>query len=133
MGLLYVDDKPVAVQVWLVSSGRATIYKLHYDADFHQQSVGAILMLRMFEHMIDIEHIHEVDFGIGDENAKSLWLKKQRPLCGIVAFNPKTSGGLIALSRYTASGLIDKTKQKIKPLLMPLKQQLTKSTSQVGV
>jgi hypothetical protein len=129
MGLLYVDDKPVAVQVWLVSSGRATIYKLHYDSDFHQQSVGAILMLRMFEHMIDIEHIKEVDFGIGDESAKSLWLKDQRSLCGMVAFNTKTAGGLFALSKFTASGMLVNSKQKLKPLLLPIKQRLLKSTN----
>ncbi len=114
LGLLYLDDKPVAVQVWLVSSGRATIYKLHYDSDYHQQSVGAVLMLRMFEHMIDVEHINEVDFGVGDENAKSLWLKDQRPICGIVGFNTKTPGGYLALSRYKTSGLIDNTVHKIK-------------------
>ena len=127
LGLLYVDDKPVAVQVWLVSSQRATIYKLHYDSDYHQQSVGAILMLRMFEHMIDNEHIHEVDFGIGDENAKSLWLKDQRSLCGIVAFNTRKAGGLLALSKFTASGMLDNSKQKLKPLLLPIKQRLSKS------
>ena len=127
LGLLYFDDKPVAVQVWLVSSGRATIYKLHYDSDYHQQSVGAILMLRMFEHMIDVEHIQEVDFGIGDEAAKSLWLKDQRPLCGIVAFNTKTAGGLLALSKYKAAGMLDSAKQKLKPMLLPIKQKLTKS------
>ncbi len=129
MGLLYVDDQPVAVQVWLVSAGRATIYKLHYDSDYHQQSVGAILMLRMFEHMIDVEHINEVDFGIGDETAKSLWLKHQRPLCGIVAFNPKTPGGLLALSKFTASGMLDNAKEKFKPLLLPIKQRLAKTGS----
>ena len=125
MGLLYVDDRPVAVQVWLVSSNKATIYKLHYDADYHQQSVGAILTLHMFEHMIDVEHINEVDFGIGDEEAKSLWLKNQRPLCGIVAFNINTTGGVVALSRFTASDMLVHTKQKLKPVLSPIKHQLS--------
>ncbi len=124
LGLLYLDDKPVAVQIWLVSSGRATIYKLHYDSDYHQQSVGAVLMLRMFEHMIDVEHIDEVDFGVGDETAKSLWLKDQRPLCGIVAFNTKKVGGLLALSKFKSAEILDTTKQHIKPMLLPIKQKL---------
>lgn len=127
LGLLYLDEKPVAVQIWLVTSGRATIYKLHYDSDYHQQSVGAVLMLRMFEHMIDVEHIDEVDFGVGDETAKSLWLKDQRPLCGIVAFNMKTAGGLIALSKFKSSSFLGNTKQKIKPIVLTLKKKLVKS------
>jgi len=129
LGLLYVKDKPVAVQVWLVSSGRATIYKLHYDSDFHQESVGAILMLRMFEHMIDVEHINEVDFGIGDEAAKSFWLKEQRPLCGIVAFNTKTIGGKIALMRFSSAAKLAEIKETIKPIILSLKQRLSKSSS----
>ena len=127
LGLLYFDDKPVAVQIWIVSSGRATIYKLHYDYNFQQESVGAILMLRMFEHMIDVEHVNEVDFGVGDETAKSYWLKDQRPLCGIVAFNTKTLGGLLALTRFSTAAQISNLKQKLNPILLLLKQRLSKS------
>ncbi len=122
LGFLYVEDKPVAVQIWLVSSGRATIYKLHYDLSFKQESVGAILMLRMFEHMIDVEHINEVDFGIGDEAAKSFWLRNQRPLCGIVAFNSKSLAGQISLLRYSTDLLTNAAKKKLKPLKQHIKK-----------
>ena len=122
LGFLYVEEKPVAVQIWIVSSGRATIYKLHYDLNFKQESVGAILMLRMFEHMIDVEHINEVDFGIGDEAAKSFWLKNQRPLCGMVAFNTKSIAGAICLAKYSADLNLQKLKTKLKPLKQFIKR-----------
>lgn len=121
LGFLYVEEKPVAVQIWIVSSGRATIYKLHYDLNFKQESVGAILMLRMFEHMIDVEHINEIDFGIGDEAAKSFWLKNQRPLCGIVAFNTKSITGATCLAKYTADLNLQALKTKLKPLKQLIK------------
>ena len=121
LGFLYVEDKPVAVQIWIVSSGRATIYKLHYDLNFKQESVGAILMLRMFEHMIDVEHINEIDFGIGDEAAKSFWLKNQRPLCGIVAFNTKSINGATRLAKYLADINLQVLKTKLKPLKQLIK------------
>ncbi len=121
LGFLYVEEKPVAVQIWIVSSGRATIYKLHYDLNFKQESVGAILMLRMFEHMIDVEHINEVDFGIGDEAAKSFWLKDQRPLCGIVAFNTQSITGTTSLAKYSADLQLQALKTKLKPLKQLIK------------
>ena len=121
LGFLYVEEKPVAVQIWIVSSGRATIYKLHYDLNFNKESVGAILMLRMFEHMIDVEHIKEVDFGIGDEAAKSFWLKHQRPLCGIVAFNTKSVAGATCLAKYSADLKIQALKTQLRPLKQLIK------------
>ena len=127
MGLLYLDNAPVAVQVWIVSSGRATIYKLHYDSNFQQESVGAVLMLRMFEYMIDVEHINEVDFGVGRETAKSHWLKSERSLCGMVAFNPKSVGGLFMLARFSLFIHLNKLKQKLKPGLLTLKKRLFKT------
>ena len=124
LGLLYLTDRPVATQLWIVSSGKATIYKLHYDAEFKDQSVGAILTLRMFEQVIEGDHVEEINFGVGNETAKHQWLTDERPLCGVVAFNPRTFGGLYAFFRFTTEKFARIVKNWLKPFLMPLLQQL---------
>jgi len=89
LGLYYIEDKPVATHLWIITSGRATICKHHHDSNFNKESVGGILTLRMFEYAIDTEHVHTIDFGVGDEPAKRYWLNEEESLCGVVAFNCK--------------------------------------------
>ncbi len=100
LGVLLVDDKPAAAQAWLVSGGRATIFKLHYDEHFAQQSVGSLLTARLMEHVIDVDHVDEVDFGTHDDDYKARWLCQRRELWGIAAFDPRTLGGATALLRH---------------------------------
>lgn len=124
LGLYYIDNKPVATHLWVVTSGRATICKHHHNSEFNRESVGAILTLRMFEYAIDTEHVHTIDFGVGDEPAKRNWLHSEESLDGIVAFNYKTPTGLIALLLYTTSEKLHQLKQLLKPYLLPLKNKL---------
>jgi len=128
LGLLYLADRPVATQLWIVSAGKATIYKLHYDAEFKDQSVGAILTLRMFERVIEGDQVDEINFGVGNETAKRQWLTDERPLCGVVAFNQRTLGGIYALIRFSTKEFIRIFKSRLKPYLMPLLQQLRVTT-----
>ena len=57
LGLLYVDDRPVAAQVWLVQRGRAILYKLAHDRAFDAFSPGTVLTMRMLERLLDEEHV----------------------------------------------------------------------------
>ena len=129
LGLYYIDNKPVATHLWIVSAGRATICKHHHDAEFNKQSVGAILTLRMFEYALDVEKVHTIDFGVGDEPAKRYWLNDEEPLSGIVSFNCKTINGLLAFSLYTSREILSSIKNFAKPYLLPIKQRLTSPKS----
>lgn len=129
LGFLFLDDEPVATHLWIISAGKATICKHHHNLKFKKESVGAVLTLRMFEYAIDTEHVDEIDFGVGDEPAKFYWLKEERPLCGIVAFNPRTLTGLIALLRFSTAEFTHGAKQELKPILGPLMQRLSHATS----
>jgi CelD/BcsL family acetyltransferase involved in cellulose biosynthesis len=53
VGLLYVDQRPIAAQVWLVQGGRATLYKLAHDRAFDALSPGTVLTMRMLERLLD--------------------------------------------------------------------------------
>ena len=81
LGLMYLDNTPVAAQFWIVAGDKATIYKLHYDEAFKKLSVGTILSAYMMRHVIDVDRVDEVDFGRGDENYKRAWLPRERRMC----------------------------------------------------
>jgi CelD/BcsL family acetyltransferase involved in cellulose biosynthesis len=100
MGVAYVGDKPAAAQVWMVCNGVASIYKLAYDEQFAQLSVGSLLTSRLMQHVIDIDGVREVDYLMGDEPYKQDWMSHRRERWGIAAFNLRTLRGLVAATRH---------------------------------
>ena len=95
LGMAYLGENAVAAQIWLVSHGRASIYKLAYDTRHAHLSVGTILTSHLMQHVIDVDRVREVDFLIGDEPYKQDWMSHRRERWGIVAYNPGTWRGWI--------------------------------------
>jgi len=126
LGLYYIENTPVATQLWIVTSGRATICKLYYDSKYNKESVGAIITMRMFQYAIDTEKVHTIDFGVGDEPAKNYWLHEEKSICGIVAFNNRSLRGLMSLFLYICSEKVDWLKKKIKTYLLMRNKSLSK-------
>src|SRR5262249_46746787 len=62
LGLLYVDNKPAAAQLWIVHKNVASIYKICYAEQFAKLSVGSILTAHLMEYVIDIDKVKEVDY-----------------------------------------------------------------------
>jgi CelD/BcsL family acetyltransferase involved in cellulose biosynthesis len=96
LGTLYVDDQPVATQLWLVSHGRAAIYKLAHDERFAAWSVGSQLTLALMRHALDIDKVCEVDYLTGDDPYKRNWMSHRRERWGIFAFDPRRPRGISA-------------------------------------
>ena len=108
MGMIYFDEKPVATQLTFIANGTAFQYKLAYDENILDSkltknlSIGAILLLRTMEHLIDVDKVKVVDFGIGEERYKADWLTCRREKWGIVAFNPRRLKGILHGMRHLA-------------------------------
>jgi len=119
LGLVYVNDEPVAAQIWVVTGGRATIYKLHYDERFKRYSVGSILTAYLMEHVLDGDGVREVDFGMFDDQHKKAWMSQLRELHGFVAFNPRTMWGIVALIRFEIGRATRAAINVAKPVLKP--------------
>jgi hypothetical protein len=100
LGVAYVDDEPAAAQLWMVSNGVASIYKIAYDQRFAELSVGTYLSTRLLEHVIDVDKVREVDYLSGDDKYKSDWMSHRRERWGIMAFNPRTLKGALAIARH---------------------------------
>ena len=99
------DGSPLAVQLWLVENGEATIHKLAYREDAKELSPGTILGEAMFRRAIDRDRVRVIDYGTGDDAYKRDWMEERRPLWRLQAFNPGTLRGLAGAARALAGRL----------------------------
>ena len=116
LGLLYVDGKPAAGQVWLVSSGTAACYRLAYDQRFERFSAGSLLTREMFRHVIDVDKVERIDFGIGDDPYKQDWVSRRREMWGIVGYNARTPFGIGGAAWQLVAKPIRAARHAILPL-----------------
>lgn len=108
LGIVYVDGQPAAAQLWIVHRGKALIYKLAYDERFGELSVGTILSATLFQHALDVDKVAEVDYLSGDDAYKKDWMSHRRERWGILALNPRTPRGVLAIGRHLGGRAIKK-------------------------
>jgi hypothetical protein len=105
LGVAWLNDSPIASQLWIVANGKASIFKLAYDEAFKAYAPGTLLTAMLMENSIEEDRVVEVDYLIGDDPYKKAWMSHRRERWGIVAYNPKNVVGFIELIRE-ASGRI---------------------------
>lgn len=93
LGILYLDDRPVAADLSFVSDGFAYSHKGHFDEAFRQHGAGDVMTLMALERLIDDDKVDIVDFGKNADPYKLKWLKRQGSLGGLVAFDTRTLDG----------------------------------------
>ena len=94
MGVAYLDEEPVAAQLWIVKDGIASIYKLAYDEKFSRLSAGTILTATLMEHVIDVDRVREVDYLTGDDEYKKDWMSHRRERWWLNGCNMRTLRGI---------------------------------------
>jgi ribosomal protein S18 acetylase RimI-like enzyme len=109
LGIAYVDGEPAAAQVWIVHAGVASIYKIAYDQKFRDLSVGTYLTTHLMKYVIDVDRVAEVDYLTGDDRYKSDWMSKRRERWGILALNPRTPLGALAIVRHVGGRAAKRT------------------------
>lgn len=88
LGIAYIDGQPAAAQFWTVENGVALIHKLSHDERFISASPGTLLSAALFQHVIDIDRVQEIDFGTGSDAYKREWMEEIRPRYRLEMFWP---------------------------------------------
>jgi hypothetical protein len=99
MGIVWMNDQPIAAQLWVVVNGKASIYKLAYDSAFSSYSPGTVLTAALMRHAMDTDHVSEVDYMTGDDAYKQAWMTLRREMWGLVAYDPRQVRGAAQVVR----------------------------------
>ncbi len=100
MGILFVNNQAVAVQLWFLHKGTASIFKLAYDPVFKAYSVGSILSMALTKHVIEQDKVCCIEFGMGSEPYKKDWMDKKRQRMTLQVFNERSFFGALLAVRY---------------------------------
>ena len=93
---LYLDGQPAATWFVIVAHGTAVLMKTAYDDKVPASlSVGGVLSFKVMQHLIDVDGVKVIDFGVGDEEYKSKWMSSRRERWGIMAYNRQTAKGAV--------------------------------------
>ena len=117
LGIVRLNDKPVAVELVLATKGTATMFKTHYDSAHQKKSVGAIAIYRTLEYLLDVDQCESVDFGTDDDPYKATWVENRRLLSGMLAVDLRSWRGLEVGTRFKAWEKQQSLRQIAKRLL----------------
>ncbi len=102
MGMAEIGGEPVAAQFWTVEGGTAWIHKLAHDEASRGASPGTLLSAALFRHVIDVDRVHTVDFGTGDNPYKRDWMEAARPRYALAFYRPAAISQWPQLARLAA-------------------------------
>lgn len=100
LGLAYIEGQPVATQFWTVENGVALIHKLAHDERHLAASPGTLLSAALFQHVIDVDKVEEIDFGTGSDGYKREWMESVRPRYRIDLFWPNHIANWPLIARH---------------------------------
>ena len=123
LGIAYFGGQPAAAQVWIVAHGIASIYKLAYEEQYSEFSIGSILTAYLMEHVIEVDKVHTVDYLVGDDDYKKSWMSQRRERWGIRAFNPKTIRGIVEISRHVGGKVLKSFWQRLLNLTVTISRR----------
>ena len=116
LGVAWLDDKPIAAQIWIVANEKANIYKVAYDENHKAYTPGTLLTALLMQHSFEVDKVTKVDYLIGDDPYKKTWMGERQERWGIVAYNPRTLVGAMLLAKEVAG-------RKLKPWVIKLKKK----------
>jgi len=97
LAVAYLNNDPIAAQLWIVADNTAYIYKLAYDEQYKKLSIGSILTATLMRHVIDIDKVECVDYLSGDDSYKKEWMSHRRERWGIMIFNRRSFRGCLKM------------------------------------
>jgi hypothetical protein len=99
-GLLYVEDRPVAAQIWIVSGGKATQLRERHVAGFAGPPIQIALTAAVLSRLFETHPVNSIEFSRDSGDAAPDWLGCRQTRAGIVVITPRTVRGLLAAARH---------------------------------
>jgi hypothetical protein len=99
LGIVTLNSQAIAAQIWMVNHGKASIFKVAYDENYKGYAPGTLLTAMLMQHVLNNDQVNEVDFLTGDDPYKKNWMSHRRERWGIVAYNPRSLGGMVRLAQ----------------------------------
>lgn len=109
LGIAYLNNVAIAVQLWIVADNTAYIYKLAYDENYKQYGAGTMLTTKLMKHVIDYDKVEVVDYLCGDDPYKKDWMSHRRERWGILAFNTSSLRGVWEMAKEMSKVLLKKS------------------------
>lgn len=100
LGILSLESKALAAQIWFVEDGVAYIFKLAHLDGQEAFSPGSLLTAHLMAHVIDEDKVWSVDFISGDDAYKQDWMSRRRQRLALVAFSKTHVRGAWAALRH---------------------------------
>ncbi len=100
LGLLTLDGKQAAMQLWVVARNVGQCLRIAQHARFANLPLDDMLTERLTRHLIDTDRVVELDFGYIVEQFAAHWAPQRRRRVGIIAFNTRTPRGLKGALRH---------------------------------
>lgn len=114
LGVARLNGRPIAAQLWIAGNGKASIYKVAYHEQFASYSPGTVLTAHLMQHVIERDQVKEVDFLIGDDKYKQIWMSDRRERWGIVAYNPRTLIGFALFVKEVLARATKSARERLK-------------------
>ena len=103
LGILYLGGQPAAIQLWMVSGGRARCLRAWSVFSRQEEWPDDLLSERILAHLIDIDRVGELSYGALDDGFIGDWADAAREQFGLAAFNLRTWRGLKGTLRHVGA------------------------------
>lgn len=87
LGRVHLGGQAIAAQIWFVHAGRASIFKVAYDEAFKAYSPGSLCTAHLMQAVMQEDEVGHVDYLIGDDAYKRLWMNQCRERVALLAAN----------------------------------------------
>ncbi len=115
--LVSVENKPVAFEFVAVCGSKATMIRTAYIEAYKKLSVGSIAILTTVEHLINIDQVKSIDFGVDDDAYKKIWVQNRRERWGLTFIRPNGLAGYWVLMKLNLRKLDHRLRRIAKTII----------------
>lgn len=126
LGFLTSNGNPLSTHFGLICGGTAYLLKVAYDEEFGKFGPGNLMHYKTIEHLIDVDQVKLIDFGLGSEEYKKNWASQRRLLQRLYIFNRNWRGISLAVLHNRIRPHLRKSRalRKIKDIIARRPKQM---------